>query len=103
MEANVAKIKTANGKAGLILCRTSKGVVEKGIPVMTRGEGCRVFDDKGNSYLDLAAGVTRPVHVGYGRAELAEALKEQALRLGYFTPMHFTNDKALELPRPWRK
>ena len=93
----MAKIQAGNGNANLILCRTSKGVIAKGIPVITRGEGCRVFDDKGNSYLDFAAGVTRPMHVGYGREEMAEAIKVQAQKLGYFTPMHFTNDKALEL------
>ncbi len=95
----MAKISAGEGNANLILCRTSKGVIKKGIPVITKGKGCRVEDDKGNSYLDLAAGVTRPVHVGYGREEMAEAVRAQALRLGYFTPMHFTNDQALKLAR----
>ena len=86
-------------RSGLILCRTSKAVISKGVPVITRGRGCRVFDQEGRSYLDFTAGVTRPVHVGHGRADLARAVGEQAGELGYFTPMHFTNPRALELAR----
>lgn len=65
--------------------------------MITRGEGCYVFDQKGLPFLDLTAGVTRPVHVGYGRKDLARAIAEQAERLAYFSPMNFTNDQALKL------
>ena len=92
----MAVLKNSDG-SGLILCRTPKGVIEAGIPVMVRGEGCRVFDQEGRSYLDFTSGVTRPVHVGYGRKDLAQAIGDQAARLPYFTPMHFTNDRAVEL------
>lgn len=87
----------SNDGSGLILCRTPKGVIDSGVPIMVRGEGCRVFDSEGKSYLDLTSGVTRPVHIGYGRKDLAQAIGEQAATLPYFTPMHFTNDKAVEL------
>ena len=93
----MAKVKTGDGNASLILCRTSKEVIEKGIPIITKGEGCTVFDDEGRPYLDLVAGVTRPVHVGYGRKDLAEAVKQQIVDLAYFTPMNFANSRALEL------
>jgi adenosylmethionine-8-amino-7-oxononanoate aminotransferase len=93
----MARLKADKGRSSLILCRTSKSVVEKGIPVITRGEGCRVFDRNGRSYLDLTAGVTRPVVVGHGRKELAEAIARQAAELAYFTPMHFANPPAIEL------
>ena len=93
----MAKLKGSNGRSSLILCRTPKDVVDKGIPVITRGRGSTVFDQDGKSYLDLTAGVTRPVHVGYGREDLAEAIAKQAAELAYFTPMHFANPRAIEL------
>ncbi len=93
----MAKIGKNGKKSSLILCRTSQEVIDRGIPVITKGEGCQVFDQEGNAYLDLVSGVTRPVHVGYGRKELAQAIMDQAVELPYFTPMHFTNPRALEL------
>ena len=93
----MTKLKGSNGRSSLILCRTPKNVVDKGIPVITRGQGSNVFDQDGKSYLDLTAGVTRPVHVGYGREDLAEAIAKQAAELAYFTPMHFANPRAIEL------
>jgi adenosylmethionine-8-amino-7-oxononanoate aminotransferase len=93
----MAKLRTHTGNSSLILCRTSKDAIEKGIPVITKGEGCQVFDEEGRAYLDFVAGVTRPVHVGYGRRDLAEAIMQQVVDLAYFTPMNFTNSRALEL------
>ncbi len=93
----MAKIEGSGKEFSLILCRTSKDVIKKGIPIITKGEGCYVFDLEGRSYLDFVAGVTRPVHVGYGRKDLAEAIMKQAIELPYFTPMHYTNLRAMEL------
>ncbi len=93
----MSKLKASNGRSSLILCRTSKDIIRKGIPVITSGQGSRVFDQNGKSYLDLTAGGTRPVHVGYGRKDLAEAIAKQAAELAYFTPMHFANLRAIEL------
>lgn len=81
----------------LILHRTHKSEIEQGIPVISRGEGAYVFDEEGNRYLDLDAGVTRPVHVGYGREELAQAAHDQMCTLAYFTPCQFTTRPALTL------
>ncbi len=44
--------------------------------VLTRGEGCRVWDADGNEYLDATAGLWF-VNVGHGRAEIADAVAEQ--------------------------
>jgi adenosylmethionine-8-amino-7-oxononanoate aminotransferase len=44
--------------------------------VLTRGEGCRVWDLEGNEYLDATAGLWF-VNVGHGRAEIADAVAEQ--------------------------
>jgi len=81
----------------LILQRTPRELVKEGITVMTKGEGVRVFDQDGKSYLDLVSGVTRPVHVGYGRKEIAQAVYDQICQLPYFTPMQFSNIPAMKL------
>jgi taurine-pyruvate aminotransferase len=65
--------------------------------VITKGDGVRVFDQDGKSYIDLVAGVTRPVHVGYGRKEIAQAVYDQLCELSYFTPMQFPNMPAMKL------
>src|SRR5512137_2909515 len=80
----------------LILHRTPKQW-EEGVTVITRGEGVRVFDQEGKSFLDLTSGGTRPVHVGYGRKEIAQAVYDQICELSYFTPMQFANLPALKL------
>jgi putrescine aminotransferase len=83
--------------AHLILCRTPKERIRKGITVIARGEGVRVFDEQGRSYLDLTAGLNRPVHVGYGRREIAQAAYDQMCELAFFTPMEFANRPAIAL------
>ncbi len=91
------KAKMVDDMSHLILHRTSRELMREGITVMTRGEGVRVFDQDGKSYLDLVAGVTRPVHVGYGRKEMAQAAYDQICQLPYFTPMQFSNVPAMKL------
>ena len=91
-----AKIKM-NSNSHLILQRTSRDLIAKGITVITKGEGVWVFDQDGKRYLDLVAGVTRPVHVGYGRKEIAQGVYDQICELSYFTPMQFANVPAITL------
>ena len=86
-----------NETSHLILHRTPRDLVKEGITVMTKGEGVRVFDQDGKGYLDLVSGVTRPVHVGYGRKEIAQAVYDQICELPYFTPMQFSNMPAMKL------
>ena len=93
----MAKLTGSNGNGSLILCRTSKDFIKKGVSVIVKGEGTRVFDQDGKSYLDLTSGVTRPVHIGHGRKDLAEAIGKQAAEMAYFTPMQFTNQPAVDL------
>jgi adenosylmethionine-8-amino-7-oxononanoate aminotransferase len=81
----------------LIMHLTPNTEIEKGITEIARGEGVHVFDTEGNKYIDLVAGVTRPVHLGYGNQELAQAIYDQIMELSYFTPMMFTNKPALQL------
>ncbi|MDH4874259.1 aspartate aminotransferase family protein [Pseudomonas sp. BN515] len=48
-----------------------------------RGEGCFVFDDKGNRLVDGVAGLWN-VNVGHGRAEIKAAITAQLDELEYF-------------------
>lgn len=54
-----------------------------GSRIITRAEGCRIFDAAGESLLDGMAGLWC-VQVGYGRKELAAAAYEQMLELPYY-------------------
>lgn len=64
---------------------------------MVEGEGVHVVDKEGKRYLDMVAGITRPVHIGYGREEVARAAYEQMCRLHYFAPGGYANEPAMEL------
>ncbi|MGB5212160.1 MAG: aminotransferase class III-fold pyridoxal phosphate-dependent enzyme, partial [Anderseniella sp.] len=90
-------IKKLDETSHLMLHRTARKDVHNGISVIVKGEGVRVFDQDGNSYIDLEAGGTRPVHAGYGRQELAQAGYEQMCQMAYFTPMGFANVPAMKL------
>ena len=94
MKRTIGKL---DSQSRLILHRTGKIDVAKGATVIVRGEGIHVFDQDGTQYIDLEAGGTRPVHVGYGREELAQAGYDQMCELSYFTPMGFGNVPAMGL------
>lgn len=81
----------------LMLHRTSKQHLNQGIPVISKAEGCTIVDREGKSYLDLVSGVTRPVLIGYGNREMAQAVYDQICALSYFTPMQFANVPAIQL------
>ena len=81
----------------VIYPRTSKEDLNTGIPIIVRAEGVRIFDQDGKAYLDLVSGWTRPVHIGYGRQEMAQAVADQILAMPYYTPMQFGNPRAIEL------
>ncbi|MGH3559194.1 MAG: aminotransferase class III-fold pyridoxal phosphate-dependent enzyme, partial [Mycobacterium sp.] len=65
-------------------------------PIITRGDGARIFDDRGRSYLDGLSGLF-VVQVGHGRAELAEAAARQAGTLAYFPLWSYATPPAIEL------
>ena len=54
-----------------------------GSKIITRAEGCTIYDGEGNSYLDGMAGLWC-VNVGYGREELARAAYDQMLELPFY-------------------
>ena len=59
-------------------------MAEEGEPMIAvRGEGVRIEDSEGNSWIDVNGGYNS-VNVGYGRTEIADAAHEQMARLPYF-------------------
>jgi adenosylmethionine-8-amino-7-oxononanoate aminotransferase len=66
------------------------------VPTIVRGEGARIFDVNGKSYLDGLAGLF-VVQAGHGRTELAEAAARQAGQLGFFPLWSYATPPAIEL------
>jgi adenosylmethionine-8-amino-7-oxononanoate aminotransferase len=66
------------------------------VPTIVRGEGARIYDINGRSYLDGLAGLF-VVQVGHGRTELAEAAARQASQLGFFPLWSYAHPQAIEL------
>ncbi|HYL53778.1 MAG TPA: aspartate aminotransferase family protein [Acidimicrobiia bacterium] len=66
------------------------------VPVIVRGEGAWVYDDRGKRYLDGLAGLF-VTQVGHGRTELAEAMAKQASELAYFPVWSYAHPRAVEL------
>lgn len=67
-----------------------------GMPIIERGEGCYIWDNHGNRFLDGLAGLYT-TQVGHGRAELAKAAGKQAEKLGFFPIWTYAHPKAIEL------
>ncbi len=66
------------------------------IPIITRGEGCYVYDEHGNRYLDGLSALFC-VNIGHGRADVAQAGADQAKELGFFTNWSYGHPRAIEL------
>jgi taurine-pyruvate aminotransferase len=52
--------------------------------VFVEGRGLRLWDANGKEYLDGLSGGVWTVNVGYGRASIAEAVRDQLVRMNYF-------------------
>jgi adenosylmethionine-8-amino-7-oxononanoate aminotransferase len=74
------------------------GAYDRGapIPIITRGEGCYVWDEQGNRYFDGLSALFC-VNIGHGRADVAQAGADQAAELGFFTNWSFAHPRAIEL------
>jgi adenosylmethionine-8-amino-7-oxononanoate aminotransferase len=66
------------------------------LPVITRGEGCYVWDQHGKRYLDALSGLF-VVQAGHGRAELADAAAVQGRDLAYFPLWSYAHPSAVRL------
>jgi len=69
---------------------------DREVPIITRGDGCYVWDARGKRYLDSLSGLFT-VQVGHGRAELAAAAARQAETLEYFPIWTYAHPPAIEL------
>jgi adenosylmethionine-8-amino-7-oxononanoate aminotransferase len=67
-----------------------------GMHIIERGDGCYVWDSKGNRYLDGLAGLFVS-QLGHGRPELARAAGDQAATLAYFPIWTYGHPAAIEL------
>ncbi len=65
-------------------------------PVIVRGEGAYIWDDRGRRYLDGIAGLFVN-QLGHGREDLAEAAAAQAKTLAYFPIWSYAHPTAIEL------
>jgi taurine-pyruvate aminotransferase len=52
--------------------------------VIVEGKGMRVWDAQGREFLDAVSGGVWTVNVGYGRESIANAVRDQLLKLNYF-------------------
>src|SRR3954465_9084106 len=69
---------------------------EHEVPIIVRGEGCYVWDDHGNRYLDGLSALFC-VNIGHGRHDVAQAGADQAKELGFFTTWSYAHPRAIEL------
>jgi adenosylmethionine-8-amino-7-oxononanoate aminotransferase len=66
------------------------------IPIIVRGDGCYVWDEHGNRYLDGLSALFC-VNIGHGRHDVAQAGADQARELGFFTTWSYAHPRAIEL------
>jgi adenosylmethionine-8-amino-7-oxononanoate aminotransferase len=66
------------------------------MPLIVRGSGPYVFDDRGKRYLDGLSGLFVS-QIGHGRTEVAEAGARQGAELAYFPLWSYAHPRAIEL------
>ena len=69
---------------------------ETPVPVVTRGEGAYIWDNRGRKILDGLSGLF-VVQVGHGRRDLAEVAAKQAAELAFFPVWGYTTPVQAEL------
>ena len=69
-----------------------RDLAEEKAAIITRGEGCFVWDNDGKRYLDGLAGLAC-VNIGYGRSELGAAAAKQVDTLSYFNSFFKASNK----------
>ena len=68
---------------------------EGGPTIITEGQGIRVADIEGRTWIDVSGGYNS-INVGYGRTEIAEAARDQMYKLHYF-PQGSTTEPLVRL------
>ncbi|HSR16175.1 MAG TPA: aminotransferase class III-fold pyridoxal phosphate-dependent enzyme, partial [Gemmatimonadales bacterium] len=64
--------------------------LRKDFPLALRGQGCWLYDEAGNAYLDGVGGAF-VASLGHGVAEIAEAIGAQARQVAYLNGTQFTS------------
>jgi adenosylmethionine-8-amino-7-oxononanoate aminotransferase len=77
----------------------SKEVIEKELPpiIFTHGEGVRLTDVDGNTYIDLTSSITRASSLGYGQTSIVDAVREQLISLHYAGCTIYSADTPIRL------
>ena len=52
--------------------------------IIVKGKGMKVWDARGKEHLDAVSGGVWTVNVGYGRTSIADAVRDQLVKLNYF-------------------
>ncbi|MDJ0858929.1 MAG: aminotransferase class III-fold pyridoxal phosphate-dependent enzyme, partial [Dinoroseobacter sp.] len=52
--------------------------------IIVEGKGMRVWDQTGKEHLDAVSGGVWTVNVGYGRERIADAVRDQLVKMNYF-------------------
>lgn len=52
--------------------------------IIVEGRGMKVWDQKGKEHLDAVSGAVWTVNVGYGRERIANAVRDQLIKMNYF-------------------
>jgi len=66
--------------------------------IAARGEGIYLYDPDGRRYIDGPGGMWN-VQIGYGNAEVAQAMADQAMALPFNSPWYFASDPASVLAK----
>ena len=66
------------------------------IPIITRADGCYVYDEHGKRYLDGLSALFC-VNAGHGRTEYGEAAARQVEELDFYTLWSYAHPRAIEL------
>ncbi len=77
---------------------TRMGAYDDGheIPIITRGDGCYVYDEHDKRYLDGLSALFC-VNAGHGRTEIGDAAAAQVRELGFYTNWSYAHPTAIEL------
>jgi putrescine aminotransferase len=76
----------------------SMGMGDPDRVIAAGGKGIHIYDPQGRRYIDGPGGMWN-VQIGYGRAEMAQAIAEQAVRLAYHSPWAFASEPSAVLAK----
>src|SRR5882757_5495978 len=72
------------------------GYEQAEMPIIVRGDGCHVYDEHDNRYLDGLSSLFC-VNAGHGRSELGQAAARQVEELDFYTLWSYAHPRAIEL------